>query len=184
MAKDVNKPVDNVEIEKVDGKDAPEIVIEAAADERPASSVDDGIAELKKKLDEERLGRADAEKRAHEAAQREFKARGDVDDTNLALVNTAIETVKGNMTGLKANYAQLAAAGEWEKAADVQALMATSAAKLLQLENGKEALANRPKQQAPQVASAVERFAQTRTPRSAAWVRSHPQFIGESGPNG
>ena len=45
---------------------------------------------------------------------------------------------------------------------------------MLQLENGKEAYASRPKPEPPK-ADPVEALASQLTPRSAQWVRAHPQ---------
>jgi hypothetical protein len=60
--------------------------------------------------------------------------------------------------------------------------MTSAAAKLAQLETAKQAMANRPKQAAPAPVQAdpVEAMASQLTPRSAAWVRSHPEYARDN----
>lgn len=148
-------------------------------DEKSASPVDDGIKELKLKLEEERLARAEAEKRAREAAEREAVAKNEVDQTNLQLVSTAIDTVKRNNEILKFNYREAMAVGDYDKAAEIQENLSSNAAKLLQLENGRQAMEAKPKAQ-PEVYNAprdpVDLLASQLSPRSADWVRRNPQY--------
>ena len=172
-----DKPPEKVEKEpKVE-------VVKAETPDTKAIPANEGIEVLKRQLAEEKQGReADraarraAEERENAARQEAFRAKSDVQDTELQLVTNAVETVKGSMTALKSAYAQALQAQEWDKVADIQVALSTNAAKLLQLENGKEAMASRPKTEAPK-GDAVEQFASQLTPRSAAWVRSHPQFV-------
>ena len=146
---------------------------------KPAPAVDAEVATLKAQLDTERAARAAAEARAHEAAEAAYHAKNEAGDTNLQLVINAISTVKSENENLKGFYAQALEAGDYARAADVQAEMAANAAKLLQLENGKTAMEAQPKAPAPKPIQTdpVEAFASQLTPRSAAWVRAHPQFV-------
>ena len=77
------KPVEKEEIE----------VVASEKDDKSSVSVEEGIQDLKLRLEQERLARADAERRAREAAEREAVAKNKVDETNLQLVSNAIETV-------------------------------------------------------------------------------------------
>jgi len=75
------------------------------------------------------------------------------------------------------------AAGDFTAAAEAQEQMSANSAKLLQLEQGKIALENAPKQQVMQPvrpADPVEALAAQLSPRSAAWVRANPQFARDS----
>ena len=134
---------------------------------RRADTSSDSIAELKRKLDEANSARIAAENRLN-------RATSEVDDVNLTLVTQAIDTVRRDASVLKANYSAAMAAGDYDGAAEIQMAMSTNAAKLLQLENGKSAMETKPRQQ--QVTDPVEALARQLTPRSAAWVRAHPQF--------
>jgi hypothetical protein len=144
---------------------------------------EEGVETLRAKLEQERNSRLDAERRAQAAAQAAASARTEVADSNLALVTNAIDTLKQNESVLKKSYAEAMSAGDYDRAAEVQAAMSTNSAKLLQLEQGKTALENAPKtQQTPAAAPAdpVEALASQLSPRSAAWVRANPQFARDS----
>jgi hypothetical protein len=71
------------------------------------------------------------------------------------------------------------ASGDYDRAAEIQQRMSDNAARLLQLENGKDALEKQTRQ-APvyqqQPIDPVEALASQLSPRSAAWVRNNPQF--------
>lgn len=166
---DDNKP------NKTEEKDDIKVV---KAEETPSKSEidgDDGVEELKRRLEEERRLRLDAEKRAREYAQRETSARNEVQDSNLTLVTNAIETVKQNNSILKANYREAMSVGDFDRAAEIQEALSSNSAKLLQLEQGKQALESMPKAQPEQITDPVEALASQLSPRSAAWLRKNPQ---------
>jgi len=156
-----------------------DIRVEDASDEAPVEiSAEEGLADFKRKYEEERAARIDAERRAQAANEQVHRASNEVDDTNLRLVESAIGTIKNETATLKARYRDAMAAGDFDFAAEVQEAMSNNAARLLQLENGKQAMESRPRQ-APPVAYSdpVEAFASQLTPQSAAWVRKHPEFV-------
>jgi hypothetical protein len=155
---------DDIKVEKAE--EAPEKDEIAAAD---------GVEELKKRLEEERQLRVEAEKRAREYAERETSARNEVQDSNLTLVTNAIETVKQNNSILKANYKEAMSIGDFDKAAEIQEALSSNSAKLLQLEQGKQALENMPKHQSQMPSDPVEALASQLSPRSADWIRRNPQ---------
>ena len=185
MAKEQLDTVD-VEIEdKVsDAKEEVVVKVDASesskADDKPESedNIDDGIRELKEQLERERQARADAERRAREAAKQANKASGDVHDTNLQLLDTAINTVKNDTQILKERYKAALANNDYDAAADIQEVMSSNAAKLMQLEQGKMALESRPRPQAIEIPNdPVEALASQLSPRSADWVRRNPQYV-------
>ena len=171
-----------------------EIKVEEAVEDPPVVTAEDGIEELKRRLEEEKKAREEAETRAQEAykaaqdaAQREREAREratkastEVEDVNLTLVKNAIDSVKRDQEIYKANYRAAMASGDFDAAADAQEGMSMAAAKLLQLENGKTALENNKSQprepERTTVTDPVEALAAQLSPRSAAWVRRNPQF--------
>jgi hypothetical protein len=171
---------DQFEIDRgEDPKPAEDIIVEKseekAADPDP---VDNTLDTLKAQLEEERKARQEAQRRASEAEYSAYEAKGEVQDTSLHLVSNAIDTVIQNNNILKANYRDAMAMGDFDTAADIQSEMSSNAAKLLQLEQGKQALENQPRQPAPTpyVADPVEALASQLSPRSADWVRRNPQF--------
>lgn len=174
-----------IELDPVEKKaDEPEIRV-VKSEEEPAKAKsreiepEEGLETLKQQLEKERATRIEMERRARELAERAAQAKNEAQDSNLHLVTNAIESVKQNTEVLKSNYAQAMSAGDYDRAAELQQAMSSNAAKLLQLEQGKQALENLPKQQAQQqigVTDPVEMLASQLSPRSAAWVRRNPQF--------
>lgn len=167
-----------------------EIVIEALEDagDSPSSakksppSLDEGAEHLRKQLDAEKRRAADAEKRAMDAEAKVQSAQADVQDTQLKLVETAILSKADEAANLKRQYSHALASGDYDAAADIQLQMSRNAAEQLNLENGKLAMENQAKQpKVQQRGSEVEDFAaQMRAngyPRSAEWVRNHPEYV-------
>jgi hypothetical protein len=171
-----------VEPEKKGGD--PEIQV-VAADESAGKAgsrdiaPEDGLESLRQQLEKERATRIEMERRAREFAQTAYLAKNEAQDSNLHLVSNAIETVKQQTEILKSNYSAAMSSGDYDRAAEIQQAMSGNSAKLLQLEQGKQALEAMPKQQAPQpvgVSDPVEALASQLSPRSAAWIRKNPHF--------
>ena len=168
------KKPDDVEVVKAE---------EAETPKNAAQNTEDAIAKLKNQLQQERQARLNAEKRAHEMANREAAAKNEVQDSNLQLINNAIETVKQNNAILQSHYAEAMSMSDFARAAEIQNNMSTNAAKLLQLEQGKIAMESQPKQtaqQQPMHSDPVEQLASQLSPRSAEWIRKNPQFAREN----
>lgn len=152
-------------------------------EKQEAISGEDGVEMLKKQLQEAREARqkaeearADAERRAYEASRSAHTAKSEVEDTNLRMVENAIETLKGNEKALTSALEQASANSDHKAIAELTAMLTNNSAKLRDLENGKEAMAAQPKAPPPRPADPVEALAVQLTPRSAAWVRAHPEF--------
>jgi len=156
--------------------ETPDIVVETEA--KPVISAEDGVEELRRRLEVERKGREEAEYRAHQATSQAQQARSEVDSSNLQLVRTAIDTMKREGDILKGNYKQAMAVGDFDAAAEYQEAMADARAKLLQLENGMSAMEAQSRQpvQPVQHADPVEQLASQLSGPSAAWVRAHPEY--------
>ena len=159
----------------------PEVEVIKAEEARASKEIDpqEGMEALRAQLEREKAARIEAEKRANEHANSAAKAKNEVQDTNLHLVNNAIEQVKQNSEFLKSQYAAAMSAGDFMQAAEVQTSMSGNAAKLFQLEQGKEALENTPKVAAERVSPSdpVEALASQLSPKSADWVRRNPQCV-------
>ena len=120
-----------------------------------------------------------AETARHKAELEVHSARGTVQETNLHLVTNAIDTLRQSNEIAKANYKAAMLAGDYDAAATYQEDMTNHAAKLLQLDQGKQVLENTPLPVAPVQRSSdpIEAFASQLSSRSAEWVRRHPQFV-------
>jgi len=161
---------DEIDIVIDDPIEQEEIKVERSNErERPAP--EDGIEALKAQLDQERRARAEAEQRA-------YSAQNESQENQMHLVSNAIETVRQNNEILKANYRAAMSVDDYDSAVEIQNEMATNAAKLLQLQQGKEALEGQPRQAAPEPyhADPVEALASQLTPRSADWIRRNQRF--------
>lgn len=148
--------------------------------EAKVSDNDKAISDLKKQLETERTARYEAENRARQSSNTAAKAETDVHQANLHLVNGAIESMTRETEILKANYANATANGDNEQAANIAYAMSETAAKLNQLRLGKESLENQPPQRVQPMerrTDPVEEFASQLSPRSADWVRAHPQCV-------
>jgi len=132
------------------------------------------VLELKKQLEDEKRARLEAETRAREASKQAFVAKNETEDTQLHLIKSAIDTVKRNNEQLRSAYAFAMTNGEYEKAAAIQEDISTNAYRLQELDKGRDAMENRPKQ--PVITDPVEALASQLTPRSANWVRKHPNY--------
>ena len=174
-----NKPegdkIDDVEVLKA--QDAPERV------ENEALEPEDGIQELKLKLEQERMGRIEAEKQAKMAYYTAAEAKNEVQDTNLQLVRNAIDTVKRNNDLLKYSYSEALSVGDYTKAAEIQEGLSMNSAKLMELERGRAHMESAPKivaQEPVRRSDPVEELASQLSPRSADWVRRNPQCVTDA----
>jgi hypothetical protein len=169
-----------IELEPLESEKTEEIKVEKT-EEPPKKeiSADEGIRELKLKLEEERLARLEAERQMKRATETASAAKSEVDDTNLKLIDNAIETVKNNQLALKRSYAEALSKGDHEEAAEIQIQLSEMAVQKMQLENGKTAYQSRIEQtkSAPPVQNdPVEMLASQLSSRSADWVRAHPEY--------
>ena len=137
------------------------------------------ITDLRKQLDAEKAARAAAEQKLHQANREAHSARSEADETNLQLVINAIDTVNRDIELLGHDHTQAMQNGDFERATKIQRKISANEAALLQLNNGRKAMeeAPRPPEPVAPVLDQVEAFASQLSPRSADWVRKHPEFV-------
>ncbi len=163
--------------------------VETGTPEAGASTpppVEDAVETLKKQLADEKAGRATdqarartAEEAARQASDTAVKSQTDTRAANLSMVESAIGSVKREQEILEANLANAMQAQDFAGAAKIQTQISTAAAKLVQLETGKEAMeaeAKQPIRRMDPPRDPVEAFCSQLSPRSAAWVRAHPEY--------
>lgn len=144
---------------------------------QPVDDVELGIEALKKQLEAEKTGRAEAERRAIEAANREKAAVSQSDESNLKLIDTAIATVVREKEKHRTDLREAMAVGDYDKAAEIQEAMMATAVNFDRLNQAKANYVNRPKQVPTPPADPIERFTQNMSQASAQWIRSHPEFV-------
>ena len=144
--------------------------------------------EQKRRAEAERNARQQAEQYAYQQAQQAFTARAEAQDSNLRTIMNAIAADEQVAANAERIYADAMASGDSALAAKAQREMARVEARLLQLENGKRALEERlqtaegrvgepemPRFAPQQSMDPVEAVARQLTPKSAAWIRAHPE---------
>lgn len=180
---------EHIEVELEDPKKDDELKVEVNDDPKPEKkeakseeiAPEEGIQELKKRLEYEKQARIDAERRAQQANSQINKAYQEVKDTNYQLVTNAIETVKSRAEMLKNAYRESMSVSDFDKAADIQQAMIENDRQLSDLKRGEKALkeqmegsdAQRVRPVAPPAADPVEQMAQAVSPTSARWLRDN-----------
>lgn len=161
---------------KIEVETAPEPEKAPKKEAAPVLTPDEGLEKLKKQLEDEKSARIAAENRARESSEAEVRARTESQGTQLDLVKSAIASITSSNALLQSRYRDARAANDIDAEFEIQKEMSSNAAKLLQLESGKNALEKAPKI-TPRVADdPVERLASQLSPNSAAWVRSHSEY--------
>ena len=151
-----------------------EIVIVEAPEElkietKPEITVDDGIEALRRELEAEKAARQRAEQQARVATT-------DKADSDLRMLNTAIETETRNKEILRANLREAAANGDTDAQADILMAINQTENNLRQIIEGKKQY--EAQLRAP-VTDKVEALASQLTPRSAEWVRNNPDVVND-----
>lgn len=155
------------EIQIVEAPEEPKI------EEKPQLTVEDGINELKFKLEEERKAREAAERRAKEAYEQASAYKNDAADSNMKMIDSAIDTIRRNHEILKQNLRDAVAAGDADAQADILMSIQKTQSDHEKLVYGKQQY-EATVRAAP--ADPVEAMASNLTPRSAEWVRAHPEY--------
>lgn len=188
--KDLEVVLDDApEIEKKE--DDVEIVV---ADEQTAqgdsggdrSGPDESIEELRRRLEQERQARMEAEKRAYQAGEQAHRAFAEVEDTQLHLVKSAFDSVKRDQELLRSSLREAMQIGDYDKAAEINETISMNSVKLSQLEQGLVEMQNRARnaqdqrnqQQAPrQGGDPVDDLIQRVTPLSAKWLQDNRDHL-------
>ena len=95
---------ENIDVEVLELTDlAPEGDVVVEAEKPKIETAEDGIESLREQLDRERQARMAAEQQMQEYAKTAYSAQNEVQDSNMHLVNNAIETVRQQQEILKEN---------------------------------------------------------------------------------
>lgn len=150
----------------------------------PVISEDEGIEILreqaKRAREEAQRRMADAQRQIDEAHRRAAQAETEVHTTRADAVAKSIEAITRDRENAKRDYQLAMETSDYAKAAEAQDRLSTSAAELVELKRAhfalqEEAKNPRPPQQ-PQYVDEVEALARQLSPKSAAWVRQHPEY--------
>lgn len=171
------RPVEDIQIEKEVEKP-----VRKATDDR--IDPEEGITDLKNKLQEEQRRRIEAENRAREAVQKQYRAQNETEEANFALVEGAIRTLGEESETIKTQYKEALAVGDYDKVAELQDALAENKQRLSELRRGhdfmkaqREAARQQPQTPPePQYSDPVEDLASKLSPRSADWIRRNPEY--------
>lgn len=176
----MNTEEEHVEVPLEEAPKAPEEVkVEVSDEKKPEISADEGINEMKKRLQAAEEARLTAERQARMAAEKAQRANLETRDANYQLVSNAIETVKGRAEAIKQAYANAMSAGDFDKAAQLQEALAVNAQQLAELKRGKKAMKSemkQPQKEAPLPSSnepMIDQLARQVSPRSASWLKEN-----------
>lgn len=153
-------------------------------------SLEEQLAEVKATLDQERTARFEAEARARAAGGRVAQSEEDLRKSHISTMGSAIEVLTQQREGLKANYAAAMAAGDFDKAAEINDASLEVISKINEIAKGKMiAETTQPAKPAatdtrpppPANASALDKTLHewNLKPRSEAWVRAHPEYASD-----
>lgn len=168
-----------IEIEDVEDNASNDAIV---VEDQKADPVEDVVENLKRQLEAEKAARLEADRRAQTAAAEAVYARNEAEEGKLQLIEGAIETVERESALIKAEHQRALAAQDWARVSELTELMQQKTLDLQQLTNGRDALRARPKQEVKPVVHSdpVEELASRLSPKSADWVRRHPQYVTDS----
>jgi hypothetical protein len=130
----------------------------------------DGPAPAKGETDKAAIERANAQ--AERARQEIAQAHAIIEQNQQHQLLIGLSLAKAESANAKAAYREAMETGDFDKASEAQEQIATAAVRIQQL----EAYAAQP-QRPQQPSDPVEAFARGRTEATAAWVKSHPDYI-------
>jgi hypothetical protein len=147
-------------------------------------------------LSEESIRRQAAERLVERTAVDSNAAAAREIETNTAAIASSLSAAKTSLSSLKQSYSAALKEGDFDKAAEIQVDMSTTGARIVALEGGqhelaarKEALKAQPVRQQPRQfqfsqsqawdGEEFEAYLRTRTPQTAAWLRSNPKYASD-----
>jgi hypothetical protein len=187
-APEIKDDLPEIEVVHADESESSTAQHEAAGDEgadEPKKEVapQEGIQELKNRLEAEKAARAEAERRAHAAWLESERQKVSAQDSNYQMVLSAVSTVEQRAKMLRSAFSEAMTAGDYDKAGEIQEAIATNAANLNDLKKGQRAMedaaerAKKEKPAEPLGGDAIDQWAASVTPRSANWLRSNKAAI-------
>ena len=173
-----------VQVKRVEpeGKTTPE------AKEDPVEDLKGQFAAMTQRVSAAEQTAALATRQAQEATQRAQSLEGEVVSSQLDTVLSGLAAANAEADAAEREFITAQEAGDFAASARAQRKMSAAEARIQRLNEAKddleEAAKRRPagqqqtRQQPPApVGDPVERFTQGMSPRSAAWIRSHPECV-------
>lgn len=135
--------------------------------------------------------RDEALRQAQQHQEEITKERGEREDAQYNSVLTAIAAETSVLEKAEADYAAFSAAGDWSNAAKAQRLIATAAARIERLDEGKQSFETRreaaktaaPATPARPASQDFEARISQLPEQARDWLRKHPEFINDAKQN-
>lgn len=147
-------------------------------------SVDEQLAEMRAELDRERAARTDAERRANEAGGEVAKSAEQVRQSHLTTMSTAVEVLTQKRMALRREKIAAKTDGDFEREAELDDALMETIQQINEISKGKTLLEATPAQQPRRIVRSgdpvVEGVAASLTPKSADWVRAHPEYARDT----
>ena len=167
---------------------AADVVVKTGAG---APGADDMVTDLKSQLATMSQRVSVTERAAQEATQRAHQAEGRVVDSQLDTVLSGLAAAEAEAASAEKDFIAAAEAGDFAAQARAQRKISTAAARVERLAEAKDDLEDAAKRrpapgerrEAPArtaPADPVEQFASGMSPRSAAWIRAHPECVTDT----
>lgn len=186
--------IDGAEIEVVEGTDegAAHIEIEGAETKDAAPVADPGIEDLRAQLAEERRRREAAESESSNLRNQNHQTQREVADSRVLVLDATIQRQEGEKAAIMSRLREAKEAGDYDAELKATDELSSINIDLKQTKLGKSRLEHEietggaPQQRqssAPANASdAVEEMISRSNldPRSAGWLRSHPEFAAQN----
>src|SRR5579862_6588304 len=153
---------------------------------KPGKSMEDELAEMRAELERERAARSDAERRANEAGGRVAQSQEEVRKSHLTTMGTAIEVLTQQKATLRAARAAARAEGDEAREAEIEDQLMDTTIKINEISKGKTLLETQPVPQprrsngTPHADPIVEGVASGLQPKSADWIRAHPEYARDN----
>lgn len=188
----VSLPGDTSEV-KVVKADVPVKKVAAADADDPVESLRGQFAVMTQRATSAEARAQTAHQTAEEATQRAIRAEGEVVTSQLDTVLTGLAAADAEATAAEQAYAVAFEAGDGAAMARAQRAIAGAVSRQQRLTEAKEDLedaaktrrapADQTRQQTQQrvpPTDPVEHFAQGMSPKSAAWIRAHPECVTDN----
>ena len=158
---------------------------------------DEGVLELKRQLANQQVMTNRAAQVAHAEHQARIQAEQGLSQSNVQMVDQAIEAAKKDSEQARAFFQQALDRGDHKGASDAQVFISDARANLLRLMEMREGLASEPQRQQPRQAPQPQpqqyadpgqlmqanvnnlsgHLDRTGFPKSAQWIRDHPDLV-------
>jgi len=157
-------------------------------EEKPADDLVKQLADITGQKEAAEKAREAAERRAHENAQAAEQARRDAEtarvqatSSNLDTINTAIASANADIASAKRDIKLAGEAGDFDAQAEAYERLAAAKTLALRYDEAKADLeAAKASRTEPASTDPVENFVRGMSPKSASWIRSHPEFVTDS----